>query len=67
MAQTMMVEEFVAAGERQFVVLPDSTHVWLNSGSLLVYPSLFTGNKREVYLSGEAYFEVKRMKNSPLS
>lgn len=65
MAQTMMVEEFVAAGERQFVVLPDSTHVWLNSGSLLVYPSLFTGNKREVYLSGEAYFEVKKNEKQP--
>ena len=38
--------------------LPDSTLVYLNAGSVLRYPSEFTGNKREVELMGEAYFEV---------
>ena len=40
--------------------LPDSTLVYLNAGSVLRYPSEFTGNKREVELMGEAYFEVAK-------
>ena len=40
--------------------MPDSSKVWLNSGTLLVYPSDFIGESREVYLSGEGYFEVTK-------
>lgn len=40
--------------------LPDSTIVYLNSGSVLKYPSAFTGDIREVSLNGEAYFEVAK-------
>lgn len=40
--------------------LPDSTLVYLNSASTLRYPSVFTGNTREVSLSGEAYFDVTK-------
>ena len=39
-------------------LLPDSTIVWLNSGSTLKYPTSFTGKTREVSLKGEGYFEV---------
>jgi hypothetical protein len=38
--------------------LPDSTRVWLDAGSCLIYPAVFTGSQRKVKLSGEAYFEV---------
>ncbi|MFV0506552.1 MAG: FecR family protein [Bacteroidales bacterium] len=38
--------------------LPDGTRVWLNSGSTLSYPQIFSENRRIVQLSGEAYFEV---------
>lgn len=41
------------------LTLADGSRVWLNAGSSLKYPEVFVGNKREVYLSGEAYFEVK--------
>jgi ferric-dicitrate binding protein FerR (iron transport regulator) len=38
--------------------LPDGTHVVLQTGGRLDYPSHFAGRVREVSLSGEAYFEV---------
>lgn len=46
-------------------VLPDSTIVWLNSGSTLKYPSSFTGKTREVSLTGESYFEVSENPKVP--
>jgi ferric-dicitrate binding protein FerR (iron transport regulator) len=47
------------------VVLPDGTQVWLNAASELRYPTRFTGNSREVTLTGEAYFEVAQLANQP--
>lgn len=49
--------EVPRGGEYQ-VVLPDGSHVWLNAGSSLKYPTRFTGASRRVELTGEAYFEV---------
>lgn len=39
--------------------LPDRSRVWLNSGSVLKYPTRFTSAVREVELDGEGYFEVE--------
>jgi transmembrane sensor len=39
------------------LTLPDSSHVWVNAGSSITYPAK-TGALREVFLKGEAYFEV---------
>lgn len=46
------------------VTLPDHSEVWLNSGSTLSYPMRFTGDKRQVLLSGEAYFNVQSDQNN---
>lgn len=56
---------FVPNGETRKFLLPDSSEVNLNSGSILVYPEKFTGKKREVYLIGEARFSVTKDKQAP--
>ena len=46
-------------GEKKQTYLTDGTKVWVNAGSILNYPKEFTGRTREVYLKGEAYFDVQ--------
>lgn len=52
-------------GRTSEILLPDGTKVFLNAGSRLAYPDLFTGDTREVLLLGEAYFEVKHDSKHP--
>ena len=47
------------------MTLADGTNVWLNSDSELKFPVRFHGNFREVYLKGEAFFEVKSNPEQP--
>jgi ferric-dicitrate binding protein FerR (iron transport regulator) len=58
-AQPVYMEVTTPYGMHTQMNLPDGSLVWLNAGSLLKYPSAFTPGSREVYLSGEAYFEVE--------
>lgn len=55
----------VGKGEKATVLLPDGTKVFLNTQSSLSYPALFGRGKREVKLTGEAYFEVTHNHNKP--
>ncbi len=55
----------VPYGKRSKLELSDGSMVWLNSGSKLVYPVIFDGKKREVYLEGEGIFEVTHNKEHP--
>jgi ferric-dicitrate binding protein FerR (iron transport regulator) len=45
--------------------LADGTKVWLNSGSVLQFPNSFTGDLREVKLTGEAFFKVAKNEKQP--
>ena len=45
--------------------LSDGTKVWLNAETELRFPVSFSGNTRDVYLKGEAYFEVKKDADCP--
>lgn len=60
-----MTEHFVAYGNRKHLVLPDGSSVWLNAGSLLVYPEGFEGRTRMLFLSGEAHFTVAKDAEKP--
>lgn len=53
----------VPAGQRVELKLADGTHVWLNALSELSYPVSFNGEKREVRLKGEAFFDVAKNKS----
>ncbi len=57
----------IANTERPFkyVQLPDGSSVVLHRNSTLKYPKAFNGDKREVYLTGEAFFEVTKNPEQP--
>ncbi|MCD7924490.1 MAG: DUF4974 domain-containing protein [Bacteroides sp.] len=59
LASNEIIEVTSAPGLVSKIILSDSTQIWLNSGSSLVYPRRFTADIREVQLTGEAYFKVK--------
>lgn len=52
-------------GTKSKVLLADGTAVWLNADSHLWFPTAFAGPRREVYLDGEAFFDVKRNERMP--
>ena len=41
-----MIEVSVAYGEQKRLILPDSSEVWLNAGSTILYPETFAKDKR---------------------
>ena len=45
--------------------LPDGSKIWLNRSSSLKYPEAFDGDSREVYLEGEAFFDIAPDKAKP--
>lgn len=63
-ARDMLVAA-ASEGIVQEVVLPDGTKVWLNNAATLKYPREFSENERNVYLEGEAYFQVTKNHQKP--
>ena len=66
-SEVVFMHKFTAYGERSMVILPDSSKVWLNGGSSLIYPSRFVSAERNVCLTGEAYFDVKKDSSRPFT
>jgi ferric-dicitrate binding protein FerR (iron transport regulator) len=54
-------------GGQYQLVLPDGSTVWLNAASSIRFPTAFTGNERNVEITGEAYFEVKKNAAMPFT
>ncbi len=55
----------IPRGGEFYLMLSDSTKVWLNSETTLKYPAQFGNDERVVELIGEAFFEVTENKNKP--
>lgn len=53
----------VPPGQMAQVTLSDGTRVFINSSSYFRYPAKFSPNERRVFISGEAFFEVKKNKS----
>ena len=55
----------VTYGQTNHLVLFDGTEVWLNSGTTFRYPSRFNLDERNVYVEGEAFFNVTSNEKLP--
>lgn len=64
-ANTSMVTVNVPKGKSYQLFLPDGTHVRLNADSKLKFPASFPDSTREIHLSGEAFFDVRKNPGSP--
>ncbi len=60
-----MNEVVIPFGKKSELILADGTKVWINAGSRLAFPVSFKQKNREVYLEGEAYFEVAKNELQP--
>lgn len=60
------LSQTAAQGKTKHFILPDSSEIWLNSGSKIWYANQFNTLKvRSVKLTGEAYFKVKHIEAHP--
>lgn len=50
----------VPKGRRSSILLPDGSKVWMNSGSVLRFPSHFETDQRTIEVKGEIYIEVTK-------
>ena len=53
-------------GQNSKIILPDSSVVWVNSGTTLSYNTNFASARRDIKLVGQAYFQIARNKEIPL-
>ncbi len=64
-AEEQLNQLVVPCGKRTSLTLADGTRLWLNSGSRAIFPVVFTKQKREVFIEGEAYLEVAHDARKP--
>lgn len=55
---TLFQYKQTAAVEKKMIELPDGTKIWMSPSSTIKFPEKFKGAKREIMLTGEAFFEV---------
>ncbi len=63
--QQVLARCYAPNGEMRTVILPDSSSVRLNAGSVIIYPETFSGDTREIFLLGQASFDVRRDARHP--
>lgn len=59
------IEQQVPHGEMAEVTLPDGTHLHLNAGSRITYPTVFTGKERRIFVEGEIFADVAKNQRKP--
>lgn len=64
-ATAQYTETIAPRGQKSRIVLSDGTKVWLNSDTKIRYPGQFSKNQRDIYLEGEAFFEVTKNEHKP--
>lgn len=62
-----MCEVSTHNGETREITLPDGSKVMLNAGSVIIYPEKFHSSERNVFISGEAIFEVTHNQQVPFT
>ncbi len=60
-----LIEKVNRSDDPMLVLLDDGSSILLNSGGKVSYPSKFNEDKREIYLDGEAFFEVSKDPQRP--
>ncbi|NLU91973.1 FecR family protein [Chitinophaga sp. Ak27] len=55
----------ITAATDQHITLSEGTTVWLRKGATIRFPQIFKADERKIYLSGEAYFDVKTIIQQP--
>jgi len=60
-----LMEKHNAKGTKSIIQLPDGSKIWLNADSKIRYPESFKGGSREIYLNGEAFFDVVKNPEHP--
>lgn len=60
-----LIEQINNSNKPQIITLSDGSSILLQPKSKLSYPKVFIGNERNVYLSGEAFFEVSKNPKKP--
>ncbi len=58
-------EMVVPVGEKSTLMLADGTKVVANSRTIIRYPKRFEGKNREIYVRGEAFFDVAKDEEHP--
>jgi transmembrane sensor len=64
-AEPLLTEIKTRPGERANVVLPDGSAITLNENSSLRYPASFRKDNREIYMTGEVFFDVTKDQSRP--
>ena len=62
-SQQKLNKLIVPYGKRMNLTLCDGSRLWVNSGTTIIYPSIFEEEKREIFINGEVYLEVAHEEN----
>ncbi len=65
-AKCEMLEVTTKPGETKSILFQDGTQVMINSGATITFPKTWRISERNLQLTGEAFFDVAKMKRRPL-